>query len=1187
MARFYPKDFTKILIWENHSFPTDVQVFNIKEQGEPERDMIFEEKMRLTKSVLSLREVATGVGLKTIEQISLEERIIGVRINQDGSDGIVVCKRIGYRNVDILKISDSSYYKSLRFTNKNTENLKVKISQNLEKILLNNDTDNILYQNDRQEVLGWFKRQTVHKIACTQDNNFIAICSNPYDVKINLYRSDSSENYHTLSLKTSPKIFKYYDMKCDGDMTYAICLRDTEIFVDFMKQGEQRYTQYYYSYYLLEEFKWPYVSFIVNTEDIFIINAFAPKKAKRISYKDSDESVVSSFISKSMNMFYMTYHRKNKTYHMHMLDLDKTNLNKRVIFQTSSDTFNSQALYQMHVRSTSEKERNDYNLKTIAFLRFSDDLYAWTEVDGIKHISKVNFLKSIEDDKIFILDKSQRINKWVLPYYRPEPISSTNSEIIYCLNPYECRYFIYNLKGQVINRVTFDDVQAQYGDPVCVSHNGMKYLLKAHSWTKLSLFEMQFQSFKKLADIDLNKIINDDPMTRSFLENLNAHLFFWNGEQIHYYDFYTNTYNQINLQVPIDQLAQVFIKAIRVSGNQDNQIAITLQLSEQIDTVMIYDVQAQVEIDSFDVHPTAEKFFDKEGNLYILNQDEITIGSMNLKTLSYNIDISEFDKQYLYFGLDKGCRVNSQTMDFILIRNYIGLGQSYLQLIAREDLQFSYYSEENMNVEMSLSIQNKQTELHQNANEYQNINYLLSKYEQTDPRLLEQLLIINQNGKTPIHLALENNDHKCISSLLKYMSKIESSNSKNFKDVFRRLLQYDAFQAYLDNCFFKTIQMKNLHTLPIYHNSQEFEIAIGHHTSYLDHQFFSSILPSASAQESFHLKQSTKHDFDQNQPVTLKGLNVHWFFNSAEGLKFLLKISNHKNLKLFDTQSIKIIIQYLWSYYQGKIIWYTLLPYLFYHATFLLLVFYNERYFIGDNLIEYEDGERAVAMCFSERQVSNIRRIESVASTLMWLKFLYFFRIIDTTAPLIRMIKEIMIDMTSFIFIFVISLLAFANGFYLLAQNQLYQGQDKSQVSYWNVLGAIRYVYLASIGEFDHSSFDEVKEEHLLWIYLVITTIFQLIVLLNMLIAIMSQTFGRVAETAKPSIQRERLQLIIENWFLPQINNIDKVKYLISIQSNTGAESSEEIISNIASQLNETTAYLKQSLDKIQQKLDN
>ena len=76
-----------------------------------------------------------------------------------------------------------------------------------------------------------------------------------------------------------------------------------------------------------------------------------------------------------------------------------------------------------------------------------------------------------------------------------------------------------------------------------------------------------------------------------------------------------------------------------------------------------------------------------------------------------------------------------------------------------------------------------------------------------------------------------------------------------------------------------------------------------------------------------------------------------------------------------------------------------------------------------------------VALGLSLTEVSHTRRIEAVASTLMWLKFLYFFRIIDATAPLIRMIKEILIDMRSFVVIFLICLASAANAFYLIGQN--------------------------------------------------------------------------------------------------------------------------------------------------------
>ena len=132
-----------------------------------------------------------------------------------------------------------------------------------------------------------------------------------------------------------------------------------------------------------------------------------------------------------------------------------------------------------------------------------------------------------------------------------------------------------------------------------------------------------------------------------------------------------------------------------------------------------------------------------------------------------------------------------------------------------------------------------------------------------------------------------------------------------------------------------------------------------------------------------------------------------------------------------------------------------------------------------------------VIMVLAQKKIESIRRIEAVAVALMWIKFLYFFRIIDTTAPLVRMIKEIIKDMFSFGIIYIFALLAFANAYWVLARNQAFSDDiDPNTISYFKVIGSIRAVYLSSIGEFDHSTYDGSSDEHYLWIILCITTIF-------------------------------------------------------------------------------------------------
>jgi len=62
-----------------------------------------------------------------------------------------------------------------------------------------------------------------------------------------------------------------------------------------------------------------------------------------------------------------------------MLDLDTMKEPKLPIMTTKSSESNNLILYSLHIRSTSEKERNNYNLKTIAFFRFKSEIYSWTE----------------------------------------------------------------------------------------------------------------------------------------------------------------------------------------------------------------------------------------------------------------------------------------------------------------------------------------------------------------------------------------------------------------------------------------------------------------------------------------------------------------------------------------------------------------------------------------------------------------------------------------------------------------------------------------------------------------------------------------------------------------------------------------------------------------------------------------
>ena len=112
-----------------------------------------------------------------------------------------------------------------------------------------------------------------------------------------------------------------------------------------------------------------------------------------------------------------------------------------------------------------------------------------------------------------------------------------------------------------------------------------------------------------------------------------------------------------------------------------------------------------------------------------------------------------------------------------------------------------------------------------------------------------------------------------------------------------------------------------------------------------------------------------------------------------------------------------------------------------------------------------------VCMTLEQGGIRQIRQVESVATILMWMKFLYFFRILQSTAPLVRMIQEIFADIRAFVIMFVMAIFMMANAFYILGKNQLqfdaeWFEEHDDKIRYSTFIDAVKFVYLTVIGEF-------------------------------------------------------------------------------------------------------------------------
>ena len=132
-------------------------------------------------------------------------------------------------------------------------------------------------------------------------------------------------------------------------------------------------------------------------------------------------------------------------------------------------------------------------------------------------------------------------------------------------------------------------------------------------------------------------------------------------------------------------------------------------------------------------------------------------------------------------------------------------------------------------------------------------------------------------------------------------------------------------------------------------------------------------------------------------------------------------------------------------------------------------------------------------------------------SLFIWLKFLYFLRIFESTGYLIRIIIQVVIDMRHFLFVLLLTFVAFGDAFYNISNanaEPLYEGGT--------FIGGVTYVYRLVLGDFDTTAFGTVAVP-LMWTLWLLCTVFNMIIMLNLLIAIISESFANINSVAQQS----------------------------------------------------------------------
>jgi len=127
----------------------------------------------------------------------------------------------------------------------------------------------------------------------------------------------------------------------------------------------------------------------------------------------------------------------------------------------------------------------------------------------------------------------------------------------------------------------------------------------------------------------------------------------------------------------------------------------------------------------------------------------------------------------------------------------------------------------------------------------------------------------------------------------------------------------------------------------------------------------------------------------------------------------------------------------------------------------------------------------------------------------------------------------------------------------------------ENQPLYSSLIGSLKYMYLMCLGELnadgDFFAMGTKSQELILWILFICATFLMIITMMNMLIAIMGETFANNSEVADENRLREHLQFIVDHWFIDPFSERGKhrINYLMTAFLNEEDEEDVEILKDL------------------------
>lgn len=157
---------------------------------------------------------------------------------------------------------------------------------------------------------------------------------------------------------------------------------------------------------------------------------------------------------------------------------------------------------------------------------------------------------------------------------------------------------------------------------------------------------------------------------------------------------------------------------------------------------------------------------------------------------------------------------------------------------------------------------------------------------------------------------------------------------------------------------------------------------------------------------------------------------------------------------------------------------------------------------------------------------TNLRTVAAAAAFIIWAQSLFYLRAFKSTGKFVSMVIAMCVDIQFFVLILGIFILAAGNSFFLLFAECEADECDAGWTTPTNTIYSAFNMLI--LGDFDGAAIDGTNEYHVTRTVFVLSQFIVAIVLLNLLIAIMGETYGAINDKAELEFYKLRADLLVE-----------------------------------------------------------